>query len=104
MDEQLKELIASGRIEPSKSPLASPTSFVAKKDGKMHMVIDYRKLNNITVKNAYPIPLILELLHKWKGCVWFTKLDVRAGYHNICIKDGDEWKMAFTTHRGLFQW
>ena len=76
MNKQLDELIASGRIEPSKSPLASPTFFVGKKDGKLRMVIDYRKLNDITIKNSYPIPLIPELVHKWKGCKRFTKLDV----------------------------
>lgn len=104
MNEQIDELLTSGRIIPSKSPLASPTFFVAKKDGKLRMVIDYRKLNDITIKNAYPLPLIPELTDKWKGCVRFTKLDVRAGYHNIRIRGGDEWKTAFTIHRGLFEW
>jgi hypothetical protein len=104
MNIQLDELIKSGRIEPSKSPLASPCFFVMKKDGKLRMVIDYRKLNDLTVKFAYPLPLLNELTHKWKDCVHFTKLDVRAGYHNIRIKQGDEWKTAFNTHRGLFQW
>ena len=116
MDEQLDDLLKSGRIQHSKSELASPTFFVAKKDGKMQMVIDYRKLNDITVKNEYPLPLIPELTNKWKGCVRFTKLDVRAGYHNIHIKKGDEWKMAFTVPGdprrqgasgrpgGLFEW
>ena len=101
---QLDELLNSGRIRPSKSPISSPTFFVAKKDGKMRMVIDYRKLNDITIKNAYPLPLIPELTDKWKGCVRFMKLDVRAGYHNIRIRKGDEWKTAFTTHEGLFEW
>ena len=78
-------------------PIASPAFFVAKKDGRLRMDIDYRKLNNITIKNAYPIPLIPELLNKWKGCVRFTKLDVRAGYHNIRIKSNNEWKTVFTT-------
>ena len=101
MSKQINELLNSGRIRPSKSPISSPTFFVSKKDGKMRMVIDYRKLNNITIKNAYPLPLIPELTDKWKGCVRFTKLDVRAGYHNIRIRKGDEWKTAFTTHEGL---
>ena len=104
MDKELDELLASGRITLSKSPIASPAFFVAKKDGRLRMVIDYRKLNGITIKNAYPIPLIPELLNKWKGCVRFTKLDVRAGYHNIRISEGDEWKTAFTTHRGIYEW
>ena len=104
MNKQLDELITSGRIKPSKSPLASLTFFVGKKNGKLRMVVDYRKLNDITIKNSYPIPLIPELVHKWKGCKQFTKLDVHARYHNIRIKPGDEWKTAFMTHHGLFQW
>jgi len=104
MKEQIDDLLKSGRIRPSQSKISSPTFFVAKKDGKMRMVIDYRKLNDVTIKNAYPLPLIPELTDKWKGCVRFTKLDVRAGYHNIRIKKGDEWKTAFTTSEGLFEW
>jgi hypothetical protein len=104
MDQALNKLLAEGRIQPSKSPLASPAFFVSKKEGGMCMVIDYRNLNAITVKNGYPLPLIPELVDKWKGCRYFTKVDVRARYHNIRMKKGDEWKMAFNTHRGLFKW
>jgi hypothetical protein len=104
MDAALDKLLAEGRIRPSKSPLASPAFFVSKKEGGMRMVIDYRNLNAITVKNGYPLPLIPELVDKWKGCEYFTKVDVRAGYHNVRMKEGDEWKTAFNTHRGLFEW
>ena len=99
IDENLK----NGRIRPSKSPLASPVFFIKKKDGKMRMVIDYRKLNNITVKNAYPLPRIDDLIQKWKGCVYFSALDIRSGYYNVRMKEGDEWKTAFLTPRGLFE-
>src|SRR5947209_16928940 len=61
------------------------------------MVIDYYYLNKYTVKNNYPIPLIEELMDKLKGCNCFTKLDLRLGYTNVCIREGDEWKTIFTT-------
>ena len=103
LDKFLKENLDSGRIRPSKSPLASPVFFISKKDGKKRMVIDYRRLNDITVPNVYPLPLAEELTNKWKGAVYFSALDVRAGYYNIRMAEGDEWKTAFITNRGLFE-
>lgn len=103
LDAFLDENLKNGRIRPSESPLASPVFFINKKDGKKRMVIDYRKLNELTIKNAYPLPLINPLLQKWKGCIYFSALDVRSGYYNIRMKDGDEWKTAFITNRGLFE-
>ena len=67
------------------------------------MVIDYRKLNDITIKNAYPLPRIDELIQKWKGCIYFSALDIRSGYYNVRMREGDEWKTAFLTNRGLFE-
>ena len=64
---------------------------------------DYRNLNKWTIPNKYPLPLILELIHKISRKQWFTKLDVRWGYNNVCIKEGDEWKAAFKTSDGLFE-
>ena len=103
LDAFLDENLKSGRIRPSKSPFASAFFFVKKKDGCLHPVQDYRKLNNITVKNRYPLLLILELIDKLKTAKYFTKLDICWGYNNIWIKDGDEWKAAFRTNRGLFK-
>ena len=103
MDSFLEENLQSGKIHPSKSPMASPFFFVKKKDGTLRPVQDYRKLNDMTVKNRYPLPLIQELVDKLKGARHFTKLDVRWGYNNVRIKDGDEWKAAFRTNRGLFE-
>ena len=103
LDAFLEENLASGRIRRSESPLASPVFFISKKDGKKRMVIDYRKLNDITVKNVYPLPRIDELIQKWKGCVRFSALDIRSGYFNVRMKEGDEWKTAFITNRGLFE-
>ena len=83
--------------------MASPFFFVKKKDGKLRPVQDYRKLNEMTIKNRYPLPLIKELVDHLKGSRIFTKLDVRWGYNNIRIKEGDEWKAAFRTNRELFE-
>ena len=83
--------------------MASPFFFVTKKDGKLRPCQDYRYLNEWTIKNAYPLPLISEIMDKLKGAKYFTKLDVRWGYNNIRIKKGDEWKATFKTNKGLFE-
>ena len=103
LDKFLKENLEKGYIRPSQSPMASPFFFVDKKDGKLRPCQDYRYLNEHTIKNAYPLPLISELLDKLKGARRFTKLDVRWGYNNVRIRDGDQWKAAFKTNRGLFE-
>ena len=87
--------LQKGYIRPSKSPMASPFFFVEKKDHKLHPVQDYRDLNEITIKNATPLPLIPELIDKLHGSRYFTKFDVQWGYNNIHIRQGDEWKAAF---------
>jgi hypothetical protein len=83
--------------------MASPVFFIKKKDGSLRLVQDYRALNAITVKNKYPLPLISELIETLRGARYFTKLDVRWGFNNVRIKEGDEWKAAFRTNRGLFE-
>ncbi|ESK86751.1 reverse transcriptase-rnase h-integrase [Moniliophthora roreri MCA 2997] len=103
-DKFLEENLRKGYIRKSKSLMASPFFFVAKKEkGALRPTQDYRELNKGTVKNAYPLPLILELLNKLKGATIFTKLDLRNRYNNVRIKDGDQWKAAFKTNRGLFE-
>ena len=77
--------------------------FIKKKDGSLRLVQDYRALNAITVKNKYPLPLISELINKLQGARYFTKLDVCWGFNNVCMKDGDKWKAAFWTNRGLYK-
>ncbi|SJL16290.1 uncharacterized protein ARMOST_19810 [Armillaria ostoyae] len=99
----LDENLASGHIKPSKSPMASPFFFVKKKDGQLHPVQDYHKLNEMTIKNRYPLPLISELMDKLGRAKYFTKLDVCWGYNNVCIKKDDKWKAAFRMNRGLFE-
>jgi len=103
LDKFLKENLEKGYIRPSQSPMASPFFFVGKKDGRLRPCQDYRYLNEHTVKNAYPLPLISELLDKLKGARRFTKLDIRWGYNNVRIRDGDQWKAAFKTNKGLFE-
>ena len=103
LDKFLDDHLKTGRIRPSKSPTASPFFFVKKKDGSLRPVQDYRRLNDITIRNRYPLPLVSDLMDKLKGAKYFTKLDVRWGYENIRIKEGDEWKAAFITNRGLFE-
>ena len=99
----VQEHLAKGYIRPSKSPYASPFFFIKKKDGKLRPVQDYRKINEWTVKNRYPLPLIPELIARVKGATLFTKFDVRWGYNNVHIKEGDQWKAAFITNKGLFE-
>lgn len=103
VDRFLKEHLEKGYIRPSKSPIAAPVFFVKKKDGGLRFIQDYRRLNEITVKNRYPLPLISDIINRLRHAKYFTKLDVRWGYNNIRIKEGDEWKAAFATNRGLFE-
>ena len=92
-----------GHIRPSKSQYASPFFFIKKKNGKLHPVQDYRAINKYTVRNNYPLPLIQTLIQDLSGAHLYTKLDVRWGYNNVCIKEGDEHKAAFKTPYGLFE-
>jgi hypothetical protein len=75
--------------------MAAPVFFVKKKDGSLCLVQDYHALNAMTVKNKYPLPLIPELIAKLHGAKYFTKLDVRWGFNNVRVKEGDKWKATF---------
>jgi hypothetical protein len=83
LDEFLEENLKSGRIRLSKSPMASSFLFIKKKDGSLQPVQDYRKLNDMTIKNKYPLLLIPELINKLQGAKYFSKLDIRWGYNNV---------------------
>ncbi|KAG8703852.1 hypothetical protein FRC09_003909 [Ceratobasidium sp. 395] len=104
MRETIERQLAHGLIRPSKSPMASPVIFVKKKNGKLRMCIDYRRLNDMTVKNVYPLPRTNDLIEKLRGAAIFTKLDLKWGYNLVRIKEGDEWKTAFKTKYGLFEY
>ena len=99
----LEEQLKKGYIIPSISPYASPFFFVKKKDGKLRPVQDYRKLNEYTIQNRYPLPFIPDLISQVQDAYIFTKFDVQWGYNNIQIKAGDEEKAAFKTKYGLFE-
>ena len=100
----LDDALANGLVRPSTSPAGAPILFVPKKDGSLRLCVDYRGLNKITVKNRYPLPLISEILDRLSGAKWFTKLDLRDAYHRIRIRKGDEWKTAFRTRYGHFEY
>ena len=99
----LKENLEKGYIQSLESEMASPFFFVSKKDGKLWPCQDYWYLNSWTIKNSYPLPLISDILDKLKGAKYFTKMDVHWGYNNIQIQEGDKWKAAFKTNKGLFE-
>ena len=103
LDTWINEELRKGYIQPSTSPIAASFFFVKKHDGSLWPVMDYRALNGITIKNHYPIPRIANLIESLSHASIFTKIDLRWGYNNVCIKEGDEWKTAFITRWGLFE-
>ncbi|KAF7762626.1 hypothetical protein Agabi119p4_9219 [Agaricus bisporus var. burnettii] len=103
LDKFIAENLRKGYIRQSKSPMASSFFFVGKKGGDLRPCQDYRYLNQNTIKNAHPIPNIARIMDKLKDSKWFTKLDVRLGYNNVRIHEGDEWKAAFRTPNGLYE-
>ncbi|GBG74007.1 hypothetical protein CBR_g17717 [Chara braunii] len=99
----LDELLEKGWIRPSSSPFGAPVLFVPKKEGELRMCIDYRGLNVITVKNVEPLPRIDDLLDRVQGCKYFTKIDLKSGYHQIEVHPDDQYKTAFRTRYGHYE-
>src|SRR5512133_1000431 len=101
---KIKELLDKGYIRPSSSPWVAPVLLVEKKDGSLRMVVDYRALNEVTIKNKYPLPMINDLFDRLQGAKVFSKIDLRSGYHQLKIREQDIPKTAFTTRYGLYEY
>ncbi|KAF8694651.1 hypothetical protein RHS03_08150, partial [Rhizoctonia solani] len=104
LKQHIDEELATGKIRPSTSLAGAPVMFVKKADGSLRLVVDYQKLNDVTHKNVYPLPRQDNLMAKLRHAKLFTKLDLQWGYNNVRIKEGDEWKTAFRTKYGLFEY
>ncbi|MGL5956298.1 MAG: reverse transcriptase family protein, partial [Brevinema sp.] len=104
MEGYIAEALERGFIRPSTSPAASSFFFVGKKDGGLRPCIDYRQLNARTVQQPYPLPLVPATLEELRGARIFTKLDLRSAYNLVRIREGDEWKTAFITPAGHYEY
>ncbi|KAJ9539016.1 hypothetical protein OSB04_031749 [Centaurea solstitialis] len=103
LSNQLQELLDKGFIRPSSSPWGAPVLFVKKKDGSFRMCIDYRELNKITIKNRYPLPRIDDLFDQLQGATYFSKIDLRSGYHQMRVREEDIAKTTFRTRYGHYE-
>jgi hypothetical protein len=104
LKKQIAELQAKRFIWPSSSPWGAPVLFVEKKDGTQWMCVNYRSLNEVTIKNKYPLPRIEDLFYQMKGASMFSKIDLRSGYHQLKIREIDIPKTTFGTRFGLYEY
>ena len=102
-EKEIEGMLANGIIEPSESPWSSPIVLVAKKDKNVRFCVDFRKINECTQKDAYPLPNIADCLDSLSGSLYFSTLDLASGYWQVEMDEEDKPKTAFVTHKGLFQ-
>jgi hypothetical protein len=103
LNKQLSELEQKGYVRPSSSPWGAPVLFVKKKDGSMRLCVDYRALNEVTIKNKYPLPKIDDLFDQLKGAKYFSKIDLRSGYYQLKIQSEDMLKTTLVTRYGQYE-
>jgi hypothetical protein len=103
IEDQVTKMLDSGIISPSYSPWAAPVVLVKKKNGEWRLCVDYRKLNEVTKKDTYPIPRIDDTIDNLRGCKYFSTMDLQNGYHQIAMDAADKEKTAFVTHEGLYE-
>ena len=103
LNQQLDKQLKAGLIVESKSRYVAPCFYIPKKNGLIWLVQNYRKLNQVTIKDKMLLPLIGEVINKLKEAKYFNKLDLIWGYNNIWIKEGDKWKVAFLMNKRLFK-
>ena len=103
IQQQVQEMLSQGLIRHSQSSFSSPVLLVRKKDGGYRFCVDFRHLNALTVKSKFPVPVFDQLMDELAHARWFSTLDLRAGFHQILLREGEEFKTAFQTHLGQYE-
>ena len=103
IEAQVQEMLSQGLIQPSSSSFSSPVLLVKKKDGSYRFCVDFRHLNALTRKSKFPVLVFDQLMDELANAKWFSTLDLRAGFHQILLQQGEEFETAFQTHLGQYE-